>query len=82
MGNVDGLIIDLSVIIRAQAAIVPPRKTFSDFSSLVLKNIEKTAANQDVKRIDIVADQYSSRSIKFHSRTERKGNNSAHQIEF
>ena len=41
VGKVDGLIIDLSVIIRAQAAIAPLRKTFSDFSSLVLKNIEK-----------------------------------------
>ena len=54
--DVEGLIVDLSVIIRAQSAIIPKGKTFKDLSSRVLRNISDTATYRNAQQIDIVAD--------------------------
>ena len=41
-----------------------------------------TATHQNASRIDIVADQYSPHSIKFHTRSERKAKSSGQLINF
>ena len=80
--DVEGLIVDLSVIIRAQSAIIPKGKTFNELSSRVLTNISDTATYRNADRIDIVADQYSPRSIKYYTREGREAKGSGNQIEF
>ena len=80
--TVDALVVDLSVIIRAQAANLSSGSTFDDFSACILRNIVGTATKQDAKRIDIVADQYSQKSIKYHTRLDRKAKGFGYQIEF
>ena len=51
-----------------------------DLSANILTNIANTAARQHAQRIDIVADQYSPQSIKYHTREGRKAKSAAHQI--
>ena len=70
------------MIIRVQASIIPKGKTFRELSSSVLKNITDTATYKNAQRIDIVADQYSPQSIKYHTREGRKAKGLANQIEF
>ena len=55
VSNVEGLIVDLSVIISAQAAILP-NGVFNELLSNVLQNIANTARRQGAGRIDLVAD--------------------------
>ena len=50
VSNVEGLVVDLSVIIHTQAAITPKGKTFDDFSSQILQNIADTATRQNASR--------------------------------
>ena len=80
--NVEALIIDLSVVIRAQASVITQGATFNDLSELVLHSIVKMAESSDAKRIDIVIDHYAELSIKSPTRLDRKSRNIGQQMVF
>ena len=67
----EGYVIDLSVIVRSQAAIAVSQncKTFFDFSEIVINYIEHLG--QFATRLDIVADHYYPFSIKSPTRQDR-----------
>ena len=60
--KVDAVVVNLSVIVRAQAAIIPFGSTFDEFSGSILRNITGAATHQ-ADRIDIVSGQYSEDKI-------------------
>ena len=67
-----GLVVDLSIVTRAIAAIFKEEKsTFDDFCIAVLRNIKHQAELFHVIRIDIVADMYDPLSIKTPTRETR-----------
>ena len=72
----------MPVIVRAQAAIIPFGSTFDEFSGSILRNITGAATYHGADRIDIVSDQYSDKSIKYHTRLDRKSKGFGSQIEF
>ena len=80
--NVEALIVDFSVVIRAQASVVSPGTTFNDLSESVLQNIVKMAESCDAQRIDIVSDHYTELSIKSPTRLDRKSKNIGQQMVF
>ena len=80
--NVNALVVDLSCVIRSQATHLAPGKLFEDFVALILRNITSIAKYNSAQRIDIVADQYSDRSVKYHTRADRKSKGFGYQIEF
>ena len=67
----EGVAVDLSVIIQAQAAVLPERSTCNAFISRVLQNIASTATHLGASRIYIVADQYNQLSIKSPNRLNK-----------
>ena len=61
----DDLVVDLSVIIQAQATVIDPTQfTYGKLADHDLKHIKRIAIRYGVKRLDIVADTYHSHSIK------------------
>ena len=72
--TVDALVVDLSVIVRAQAAIIPFGSTFDEFSGSILRNITGAATYHGADRVDIVSDQYSDKSIRYHTRLDIQSN--------
>ena len=60
----DAIVINLSVIIRSQAPLLPSGSTLYDFSLLVIDRIIKMTESSTAQRIDIVTDQYTELSIK------------------
>ena len=61
----DDLVVDLSIIIQAQATVIDPTQfTYGKLADHDLKHIKRIAIRYGVKRLDIVADTYHSHSIK------------------
>ena len=54
--DVEGLVVDISVIKCAQSTILQTGKTFNQLTANILQNIEDTARKQHAQHIDIVAD--------------------------
>ena len=71
--DIQWYIVDISVEIRAKAAILdtPTDITFKDFVSLVLNSIASTANTLGVQQLNIVADLYYFLSIKNSTREGR-----------
>ena len=80
--NVEALIVDFSVAIRAQASVVSPGTTFNDLSESVLQNKVKMAESCDAQRIDIASDHYTELSIKSPTRLDRKSKDIGQQMVF
>ena len=78
--NVEALIVDFSVVIRAQASVVSPGTTFNDLSESVLQNKVKMAESCDAQRIDNASDHYTELSIKSPTRLDRKSKNIGQQM--
>ena len=72
----DGLIIDLSVIVRSQAAVLQKVVTYREFIQGILEKIARLGNSLDAKRIDMVADLYFERSVKGATRHSRGANES------
>lgn len=71
-GSKIGLVIDLSVIVRAHAAFISTDgKYFGDFVKRILRGIASLGTEAKADRIDIVADLYEPFSIKATTRLER-----------
>ena len=64
------VVIDLSIMIRS--LIIESGTTFARFASTLLDRMVKIANQYNCHRIDIVADQYYGKSIKYHTRAGRK----------
>ena len=79
--NADGLVIDLSLIVRAQVSVILKRKTFDDLCGNIFNNIVSIGEKYRVSRIDMVADQYSQKSIKSPTRSLRKGKTSSSELQ-
>ena len=68
----DGLVNDLSVIIRSEAAVIKTSKyTYSGFAEHILRHEEKKASFSQAQRLDIVSDTYQNCSIKNTTREAR-----------
>ena len=66
------LIVDLSVIIRSEAAVINTSKyTFVQFAKHILRRLEGMATRLQAARLDIVADTYQDYSIKDTTRLAR-----------
>ena len=78
----DAIVINLSVIIRSQAPLLPSGSTLYDFSLLVIDRIIKMTESSTAQRIDIVTDQYTELSIKSPTRLARKSKSFGQQILF
>ena len=53
----DGLVIDLSVVIRSEAAVIKTSEnSYADFAKHILSRLERMAIRLQAKRLDIVAD--------------------------
>ena len=71
-----GLVVDLSVIIRAVGASIDTHKATSrDFAGRVMENISLLGKKLNVQRIYIVADTYHPPSIKGPTRKGRDSDN-------
>ena len=66
-----GLVVDLSVIIRSEASIVSSELTYKDFATHILERVQHMAEKDRVTRVDIVQDTYDPFSIKGTTREER-----------
>ena len=76
-----GLVVDLSVIIRAVGASIDTHKATSrDFVGRVMENISLLGKKLNVQRIDIVADTYDPLSIKGPTRKRRCSDNAHHVL--
>ena len=64
------VVIDLSIMIRSH--IIESGMTFARFASTLLDRMVRIANQYSCYRIDIVADQYHGKSIKYHTRVGRK----------
>ena len=70
--NFDGLLVDLSVVIRSEAAVVKTSQySYANFAQHVLRRLEKRAVGIQAKRLDIVADMYQDYSIKNNTHASR-----------
>ena len=68
----NGLIVDISTIIRSHAAIVNLSSlTYSDFAKYILNYVETLATKLQVERMDLVFDTYLNESIKSMTRDSR-----------
>ena len=68
--KVEALVVDLSVVTRAQASFITPGSTFNDLSESIIKNITGTANLHEPNRVNMVIDQYSDMSIKHPTRCD------------
>ena len=66
--KVDAIVVDMSVVTRAQASVIAPGSTFNNLADGVLNYIISLAEDCEANRIDIVLDQYSDLSIKYPTR--------------
>ena len=58
--HVDGLVVDLLVLIRSEASVKASTiNTFANFSEHILHRFEIHASQLKAKRVDIVCDNYS-----------------------
>ena len=80
--DVDGLVVDLSLIIRTKISVNQRGNTFNELSSIILQEAANIGEKYNVKRVDLVSDQYSSKSIKSHTRSQRTGKFVSPEIEF
>ena len=73
MIDAEGLVVDLSAVIRSNAPFVStcPDMTYSMFAKKLLTQIEQTAVSYGVSRLDIVQDKYFIKSIKNAMRSTR-----------
>ena len=72
LDKTDGLVIDLSVIIRSEAAVINTSDySYADFAKHILRRLEGMATRLQAKRLDIVADTYQNYSIKNTTREAR-----------
>ena len=71
--NAEGLVVDLSAVIRSNAPFVStcPDMTYSMFAKKLLTQIEQLAISSGVSRLDIVQDMYFTKSIKNAMRSTR-----------
>ena len=75
-GPIDALVIDFSVVIRSEAAVISKLQsfqeyTFSTFIEHLLRQIENQARKLHVRRMDIVLDTYQRCSVKGSTREDR-----------
>ena len=65
MAKADGLVADLSVVMRSEAAVITTSEyTYVGFADHILRRQERKAVFLGAKRLDIVSDKYQNCSIK------------------
>ena len=80
--KVEAIVVDMSVVTRAQASVITPGSTFNNLADGVLKYIVHLANECEANRVDIVLDQYNDLSIKYPTRCDRKSENFGYQTAF